>query len=302
VTFVQRQLEVTIALGPPLSGGAAPTFNESPGNNTVTLSGLRMSAHIEHGGGPSDGRLELSIYGMTKSQMAQLATFGIKLNLVSTNSIVLTAGDATSGLSTVFVGFMLAAEADFNAQPDVAFHITAHCATPQTVVPKPVSSFKGTADVANIMSSLAAVMGLRFENNGIATKLSNPYFKGSAVAQMRACAKAAGINANIINGTLCIWPKNGARNSGTMPLISSSTGMIGYPTFTALGVNVRSVYNPSVGFGQKIQVESSLTPACGTFTVYGLSYDLECNVPNGKWEMLINGYNPRVPKVIIPPV
>jgi hypothetical protein len=296
-----RLLEATISLAPAGSGQQQQTFSGSAGNNTVTLSGLRMSAKIVHAGGPADSALDLTIYGMTKSQMDQLSTLGMQINLVPKNSIVLSAGDTGSGMSTVFVGYILAAYADFNAQPDVAFRITAHCGLPQTVVPTPVSSFKGTGDVASIMSSLATVMGIRFENNGVSTKLSNPYFKGSAVAQMRACAKAAGINASIINGTLAIWPKNGARDSGTVPLIAPPPdgGMIGFPAYTAYGILLRSIFNPSVGFGQKIQVKSSLKPACGTWAVYGLDYSLDSNVPNGKWEMMISAYNPKFPTPVV---
>jgi hypothetical protein len=59
--------------------------------------------------------------------------------------------------------------------------------------------------------------------------------------------------------------------------------MVGYPAFTAQGVIVRSIYNPSIGFGHKIEVQSDLTPACSEWVVYRLDYELDSMVPHGKW-------------------
>jgi hypothetical protein len=290
----QRLLQATITLNAKAVGGG--TFNDSPGNNTVTLSGLRMRAKIVHAGGPSDSVMDLDIYGMTKSQMTQLSTLGMQINGVPKNLIVLTASDSNNqSPATVFLGFIMTAYADMNAQPDVAFRIRAHCAGPAYVAQAPVFSQKGPVDVANFMSSLATIMGANFENNSISVKLPNSRFSGSPISQMKACAEAANINANVIDGTLCIWPKNGSRKSGTNPLISPSTGMIGYPAYTGLGLMVRSIFNPSVGMGQKLQVESSLQAASGSYTVYLLDIDLECNVLGGKWEMMISLYNPKYP-------
>jgi hypothetical protein len=39
--------------------------------------------------------------------------------------------------------------------------------------------------------------------------------------------------------------------------------MVGYPAYTSTGVIVRSIYNPSIGFGHKIEVQSDLQDACG---------------------------------------
>jgi hypothetical protein len=52
--------------------------------------------------------------------------------------------------------------------------------------------------------------------------------------------------------------------------VSSKTGMEGYPTYTAYGIMLSTIYNPSIGFGQKIKVESTLKPANGEWAVYGL--------------------------------
>jgi hypothetical protein len=286
MTFLRRRLNITFSLD---SG----TFDGS--NNTTTLTGYRAHALVNHAGGPSDGTLDLTVYGMKRSMMDQLSTLGMQINLVPKNTIsVSAADDSNSNGSTVFVGYILAAYSDFHGQPEVAFHITAHTGLPQAVAPAAASSYRGSTDVATIMQSLATMMGLRFENSGVQAKLMNPYFSGSAKSQMRKCADAAGINASIIDGALCIWPRNGARN-GQIPLVSKDTGMEGYPTYTAYGIMVSTLYNPSIGMGQKINVQSDLKPACGEWAVYWLNHDLQSEMPNGRWHTQILAYNPKFP-------
>jgi len=291
MAFTKKLLEATISLAPSGTNTQQPQFEG--GGNTVTLSGLRMSAHVSKAGGPSDSTLDLTVYGMTESKMNQLSTLGMQINLVPKNAIVLQAGDG-DGLSTVFQGYILSAYADFSGSPNVSFRISAHTGLPDATVPTPVSSIKGSGDVATLLSSLASTMGLSFENSGVTAKLSNPYYTGSPKVQARAIAKDANISMIIDNGKLAIWPKNGARN-GSVPKISPETGMIGYPTYTAYGIMLKCLFNPSIGFGQKIQVESRLKPACGEWAIYGMDYDLESLVPDGKWEITLMAYNPKYP-------
>lgn len=292
----QRQIGATISLSQEKSGTPNQQFSFQEGGNTVTLpAGLRMSASIEHAGGLSDGTLDLTIYGMTRSLMNQLSTLGMQLNLVPKNAITLTAGTAGK-MSTAFNGYILSAYADFNASPEVAFHISAHTLGAFAAAPADPSSFRGPIDAATVMSGFATKMGLRFENSGVQVKLPTCYFKGSLREQAQACVKTAGISWNAGElGVLAIWPKNGSRN-GQIPLIAAPPkgSMIGYPTYTAYGIMVKNLYDPTFGYGQKVRVESDVLTA-GEWAIYGLSHQIECQVPKGKWESSILAYNPKHP-------
>lgn len=300
MALVIRRLRATITLA--AIEGQAQTFANSGGADTVVIENLRMSAEILHAGGPSDGTLDLTVYGLTESTINRLSTLGMQINLVPKNQIILEAGedDGSGGFTngaTVFTGYILAAFGDFNASPDVSFHLSAHTLTPYSSIPAKASSFQGSADVATMMSGFATLMGLKFENSGVSGQLSNAYFSGSAKTQAQACADAAGIAWNHgEGGVLAIWPKNGSRN-GQIPLIAPppTGGMKGYPTYTAYGISVETLYNPSIGFGQQVQVQSSLQAACGTWAVYGLSHHLQCEVPDGAWFSTVLCYNPKFP-------
>jgi hypothetical protein len=289
MALVERALGVSVKLE---SGG----FSEG-GNSANLPDGLKMIAYVEHAGGLSDGTLDLTIYGMTRSLMNQLSTLGMQINLVPKNLITLTAGEPGK-MSTAFIGYIIAAYADFNASPDVAFHITAHTLGPFGAQPLEPSSFKGSADVATVMSGFATKMGLRFENNGVTAKLQNQYYSGSVRTQAQARASRPrafrGITAR------AAFSRSGRRTArATTGRFRRSRrlrdgSMIGYPTYTAYGIMLRSLYDPTIGFGQKIQVQSSVLTT-GEWAVYGLSHHLESQTPNGKWETEILAYNPKHP-------
>lgn len=132
------------------------------------------------------------------------------------------------------------------------------------------------------MQNLAIQGGYIFENNGVSVILSTPYFHGSARDQMMACATAGNFNWIIDDNTLAIWPKGKSRG-GTVPVISSATGMVGYPTFQSPGISVRTIFNNQLRYGASVKVESILPFANGTFTMFQLSHELQSETPNGTW-------------------
>jgi hypothetical protein len=148
------------------------------------------------------------------------------------------------------------------------------------------------------MQSLATQMGLSFENSGVDVKLSFPYFYGSARNQAFFVAYHAGINWIIDNRTLAIWPAGGARG-GQVPEVSPATGMVGYPAFVDQGIQVTTLFNPSIGYGSKVHVKSSILPPTGNWAVYSLDHDLEANMPGGKWFTTFGGYNPDFPAPVL---
>jgi len=293
VSLVQRLINVKFQL-------ANGTFVES-GTDTVELSGLRITCDIVKAGGPSMGTLEMQIYGMTLSLMNQLSTLGIKVTLVPRNVVTVTAGDGESGMGTVFVGNITEAWTIFpeDGSPNVSFHVAAHVLGAFSVAPAQPSSFTGSTDVATILNGLATQMALAFENNGVNVKLNSPYFYGSPRDQALACVNAAAISWNGgDNGTLAIWPRGGSRG-GLIPLLSKTTGMIGYPSYTAQGISVRSVFNPSIGFGSQIQVQSDFVKAAnGMWAVYALNYELDSLMPNGRWRSFMQCYNSAFPSPV----
>lgn len=270
----KRHLDLTFRLG-------KGSFGNS-GFNTQKVTGLRATASISKAGGVSMTSLQLQVYGLPLSTMNELSTLGKPLVDGRDNSVIVEAGSDTDGNAVVFIGTIFQAWADLRAAPDGVFTVEAYTSLLDALRPLAPTSYAGSADVATILSSLAQQMGYTFENSGVSVQLSYPYFAGTGREQALAAAEAANINLLFDNTTMAIWPKGGSRG-GASTLLSPETGMVGYPTWTANGLVLTSIFNPSITFGGTVEVKSAITPALGKWTVFKVDHDLESETPGGKW-------------------
>ena len=255
------------------------------GGNTAEVFGLRVSCNIVNAGQGS-GQAEISIWGLPLALMNQLSTVGSQYNQMYQNSISVLAGDDETGQNLVWSGTIVYAYVDAQAMPDVSFRISSLPGAFQAAKPIPPLSIRGSADASQMMKSLAGQMGFSFEDAGVKVKLANPSYPGTAWTQALAIARDGAFDVGIDRGTMVITPAGKARD-GDAVLISPQTGMVGYPFFQQAFVLVRVLYNPAVKYQGKVQIQSDLTPACGTWKVNRLEYQLEAMMPHGKWFMLL---------------
>jgi len=300
MSFVQRLISCTFTK-------AVGTFAE--GGNTATVSGLRISCQVVNGGTQAM-TAHLRIYGMTLSLMNQLSTLCQAIGGIQANSISINAGDSSQAgsLPLMFTGTIQQAWVDFQSAPQVAFDVSATTTlAPAAFSAKPLS-YSAPVTVQTIMQALASEMGLTFENNGVNITLPAPsYFPGTQWEQAKKAALDANVNIVIDRGKLAIWPRDGARTTLGVPIISKATGMIMSPTYANQGLIIRTEFNPAISFGGQIQVQSqhstpangapvSNWPANGIWSVYSLNHDLETLTPRGQWFSTIEAYNPAFPK------
>ncbi len=281
MTFVKRKIDVTISLG-------TGQFGDIEGPE-VTLSGLRANASIVAYNGDAQGQMQLRLYGLPLHMINQLTTIGPIMQERRNNRILVAAGDEGGAMSTVYQGTIDSAFGEFQGAPDVVFNITALAAAIQAVKPVGASSYRGSADVATIMQTLAETMGFAFENNGVSVQLSNPYFPGTALEQVKSCARAGNIYYTIDRGTLAIWPKTAAR-VGDPVEVSPETGMVGYPGFSGNGLVLTTLFNPNLALGGQVNVTSSLPVACGVWNIFSIVHELESETPGGSWFSQISCY------------
>jgi len=283
VSFAKRRIDLTFALG-------EGDFGEG-GNNSVKLSGLRVLSQIIKAGGPSMGTAQLQVYGMDLDKMNKFSTLGQRPTTQRKNTITVEAGEE-GAMATVFIGNITNAWFDGAGAPNVPFQVLAHVGGFDAVNSIAPTSYKGTVDVATILSGLANKMGKPFENNGVNTQLTNVYYTGSARDQALKAVQEAGIQWNgLDDNKLAIWP-SGQSRGGSIPVVSKNTGMEGYPTFTSQGIQVSSLFNRSISFGSKIKVESIIEGANGEWVVYALNYSLDAQMPRGKWHMHMSAARP----------
>lgn len=277
MAFTRKYLVFTFDLGQ-----GAPTFQG--GANRLRVAGLRASALIMQAGGAGLGQTEVAIYGMTLDNMNKLSTLGQLATYVRRSALTIEAGDDQKGLAIVFQGTIYQAWADFGGMPQVLFRVTAQAGLYAAVKPIPPSTFSGSADVTTILAGLAPQDGRVLENFGVnGVFLHDAYFPGTVLDQIKKVCTAANINFSLDNPEkLTIWPKNGSVGK-LIPLISPETGMIGFPTFTSVGIEIQTLYNPALQVGLRVKVESSLTPACGEWIISQLVHTLDTMMPAGQW-------------------
>ncbi len=151
-SFVQLAIDVTFTL-------SSGTFSES-GTNTLTLSGLRVSADITKTGGAAYNTASIKLRGMTQSTMNELSNFGKLIDTSVRNSVAVYAGIQGQPLGLAFAGSASQAWADYTAMPDVPFVVTGQAGLTALIQPISPSSYPGSTDVVVILASLAAKMGM----------------------------------------------------------------------------------------------------------------------------------------------
>ncbi|WP_237482616.1 baseplate hub protein [Lichenibacterium dinghuense] len=273
MSFTRKHLQVDFALA---------TGNFQGGGNSYSAKGMRITADIVKAGGVSMGGANVVVYGLPLSVMNQLSTYGQVLTLTGKNTVTVSAWEDGASPSVVFVGTIASASMDGQAQPQVGFHVEAYASSFENAKPVQPTSQPGSQDVATLMATVAQKAGLGFENNGVDVKVQNPYLPGTAIQQMHALADMARIERIVDCGTLAIWPANGSRKSRPA-VISPQSGLVAYPQFNSQGIIFRALWQPSLAFGAEIELQSSMTPACGPWIVHKLTYALASETPNGPW-------------------
>jgi hypothetical protein len=277
MAFAKRIINLQFQLGQGDFGTA--------GQDTVDLTGLRCSVQITKGGGGNwMTSLDLRVWGMPIDLMNKLTVLNkLAYPQQRYNNVTVMAGDDQSGVAVAFQGTIQEAWAEGHEPPDIVFHVSANAGMFERFKPIPPTSYNGSVSASLAFNGIAQQIGLTLENNGVVAMIPTPYWPGDAGSQIKAIAKAANCEAFIdtVASKLVIIPKGGGR--GTAVLLNSASGLVGYPSFTQSGVQLKSLYKPSLVFLGQVVVESEFTGANGTWVIAAIDHQLESGVPGGSW-------------------
>lgn len=287
--------------------------------NTVKVSGLRVQVSMQNAGGPSMGHATVRVHGLTKSMMNRLAfvmrTADGKI-MNRWNKLIIEAGDYGTSLTQIFNGQIVAAPIQLGSAPDSVLEVVAYNGYFEAVTPVSPTSSDTPVDLAQLLGTMAAQASppYKFENNGVSAMVPKAYYDGSLRDQMYACVRDIPCQWNgLENGVLAIWPNGSYRTGETTtsaattavpsgqleainvvagpapPLVSTETGMIGYPTNWNLGVAVRTLFNPKLLLGKTCEVVSDLPFANGEFIMFDIGHELDTEMPGSQWETSFHG-------------
>jgi hypothetical protein len=275
----KKELRFVITLGTGKFGSSS--------NNQITLEGFRATVDIDKAGGMMMGTLRAQIYGVKQSDMNSITTLQWKPRSLIRNTVEVYAIDGAQE-TLVFTGNIVNAWGNYQGMPEVFLQIQAQSAYFAQLTPVAPRSYKGQIDVASIMAQIARTMGYTFENNGVNVQLSDMYLANTGLEQAKTLARAAGIDLYVDDNILAITPPNTPRK-GLIPEISKETGLSGYPTFDAVGVNFQILFNPSVVFGGSIKLVTDIVQAAGQWVVTSVAHRLESEKPGGAWFSTVRG-------------
>lgn len=274
-SFTIKQLEARITLA---EGGYNPGTGQSANTKIVRLG---MDAEISKPGGKEKNKCTLKIYNMPLNDMETLTTLAFDPLAVQKNRLVLMAGDEENGMSQVFQGDITSAVPVFNTDATAVFEIEAITGYVATVTPVSTLSAEGAQDVTTLMKTLASQMGLSFKNRGVqGVQLRNIAFVGGYWEQAKQIAEAARIQLILDDDEMIIAPLGSLRSDddeGNTPVLSGTTGLIGFPSFDSKGISCKCIYEPKIQVGGPVRVESIVPKSSGLWRVTSLTHSLQAN-------------------------
>lgn len=281
MAFSYRSIDVEITLKEGFFQGS---------ENKITLTGHRVNCLIRNPGGYSSGTMQCAIFGLSERLMNQLTGIGViqTQNIGNEITIITKLIDrfGKKDIAIAFKGWIAMAWADFNNQPDAMLNIVAQGGYPFYTKPVEASSFQGEVSAATIMRSFAKEQGYELQDYGVQHIFYDYTFNGNTIDKIQECARAGDFNYIIddVNSKLVIYP-HGVTINEEIPLISSETGMIGYPTFNENGVMVQCLYNKNIKEASQVQIKSSLPTATGKFSAFDIMHTIESenNQGSGAW-------------------
>jgi hypothetical protein len=257
------------------------------GDNQLQASGLAISCNLAYGGGAITPTAQITVHGLAIEQMNKLLRVQWNTMQALMNTVRIEVGNQGEELSIAYEGNITQATIGANSAPDIPLVITSQMAMVHKLkLRDPYVLDKDiTQDGALIIEMLANEMGYTFENNGAYKIITDVTLEGSPMEMIQKVADICDFDLYVDQKSIAICKAKQPRQL-KIPIISPSTGMIGYPEPDIKGVSFSCFYDPTVKFGGIVTIKDSIIQVCNAdWRLYGLTAQLEANIPNGKWQM-----------------
>lgn len=281
------------------SGAVFPGTN----GNTLIVTGLRMSASVQ-ASALQQSQMSLRVWGMKRQDMDAITVAWANPPVVLNHRVILEANNG-DGWNKVFGGTIIEAQPEYRSAPDTHLTLLASVGYFQKIDAAAPESYAETVDIGLVCGDLANKMGFTFVNGGATAVLAGPiYLFGTLLDQLDQACRMAGCDYYLTGsesapagvarvgapapdgaqGTLTITPRGKPIEGATVAaVLSERTGLIGYPVYDRVGLNVQALYQPAFGCGVPIKVESIVPSATALWYPYSMTHQLDANLPNGKW-------------------
>lgn len=128
--------------------------------------------------------------------------------------------------------------------------------------------------LSELSLQVANNLGFSLEFTASDKQIDNFSFTGNAYTQINKLAECGNIDVFIDNKTLVV-KNTGTPRKGSVPVISSQTGLVNVPVINEYGLQLRMLINSDIRIGGAIQVVSQINPAAnGIWYIYRIDYDI----------------------------
>lgn len=264
----------------------------SGSGNTVIIENVPITVDITKQGGEDKNKATITIENLKLETVKQLTILSFKRLETYNNVVQIEAGNKDTDLSIVFIGEVTSSMPEISDNGTLSLKMEVMAGYYPALIPSKPVSVQGVTTIDNLMSQFAKEAGYSYENKNITGSVSNCVFIGSPIAKARTLARQTNIDLLIDDNKFTIQTFN-APKDGQIPLISKNTGMIGYPSFSSDGIDVKCEFNNNLRVGGYFKLESILPFATGEWQIVKLTHRLEAYLPNsGTWETTISGVLP----------
>lgn len=262
------------------------TFKDGE-SNVLTIEGLRTLCVVTYGNGLIMPTAHITIYGLSMDVMNKLVRIRWQDMNSMRNMIKVEAGEQAGQLFSVYDGNITFAYIDTSSAPNIALRIQCVAAVYEAYKPATPVSYKGRSSVVGAISGICEKIGFTFENNGVPETLymEDVTLTDTDINKIRRLCSAYKIEPYIESNNIAITPQGGARGL-PIPVITPESGLIGYPVPTIQGVDLKCFFDPMIRFGGIIRIKDSLIETTnGDWRLFGVTINLESELPNGNWFM-----------------
>lgn len=257
------------------------------GNNRISSTGLAVSTSLAYGNGAITPTAQITVYGLPMDKMLKLMRVQWNTMQALLNTVRIEVGNEGENLSIAYEGNITQATIDANAAPNIPLIITSQMAmVEKSKVAPPYTVDKDVSiDVADVVEALCIVMGYEFTNDGVSHMITSTMIEGSDLEKIQKLAIICDFDLYVDQKVIAICKKGTARTL-EIPVLSPSTGLIGYPVPDIKGVAFSCMYDPMIKFGGIVTIARSAITVCNAdWRLYGFTAQLEANIPNGKWQI-----------------
>ncbi|CRY10492.1 hypothetical protein [Yersinia enterocolitica] len=252
---------------------------DKEGNDKISIDNVKSSFRVGSYGSYGGVQSEIMIFGLSLDRLAMLSGKGIGVWTPAQDTSI----SVYVGVNKIFSGGIFASYANMNGQPETALIMNAVAGLSLKTSSSSAFSQPGAVPVSTMLGAICNIFGFKLNAHGLDGIIAqSPNFAGSPMDQIRDICLAHGLRYQIFDNVVTVWPEKSAIDD-VVPLVSSESGLIGYPVFSQNGMTFQTQFSTLLSQGRVIELVTSLPNASGRYLLNVVEHFLSSWTEGGSW-------------------